>query len=339
MQVTVIGAGAVGGYLAARLALAGHRVSVVARGAQLAAMRHAGGLKLAAPDGTTTLAPVTPVELQALSGPADVVVLAVKAQDLAAVAPAVPAVSGPATVVVALQNGLPWWYFHRAGGPLDGLRLRSLDPEGSIEASIPTERVLGCVTWGSYDVPVPGTIRAASRPGARFTVGEPDGSASTRLAALVAGWNDAGVPTVATLDIRHEKWLKAWGNLAFNSIGALCHATVADTHDFAPSRALAATMMREAEAVAESVGVHFPMGVDERLATAATLGAVRSSTQQDVEAGRPLEVEALLGAVVEIARHTGVATPHLDAMYAALQLLDRVITRNRVRIAPLPLSG
>jgi 2-dehydropantoate 2-reductase len=337
MDVRVIGAGAVGGYIAARLALAGHGVSVVARGARLAAIR-SGGLRLLGSDGREEVAPVLAIDEAVAQPPADLVVLAVKAHQVAAVAPLVARLLAPQTVVVALQNGLPWWYFDGHGGALDGVRLASLDPDGAIAAHIPTRCVLGCATWGSFDVPAPGSVRTGVRPGARFTIGEPDGTSSERLRDVVEAWTRAGLATAATADIRRDKWLKAWGNLAFNSIGALCHATVADAHDYAPSRALAAAMMTEAEAVAASVGVRFPMGVEERLATAATLGTARSSTQQDVEAGRPLEVEALLGAVVEIARHTGVATPHLDAMTAALRLLDRIITRDRVRIAPQPLD-
>jgi 2-dehydropantoate 2-reductase len=338
MHVCVVGAGAVGGYVAARLARAGHAVAVVARGAQLDAIR-AGGLRLVGADGGVEDVRVRASDKAADLAPGDLVVLAVKAHQIAALAPTVAALLRPAGVVVALQNGLPWWYFDGLGGPLDGVRLDTLDPGGSIAAHIPTARVLGCVTWGSFEVLAPGTVRAAARAGARFSVGEPSGGRSSRLDALVATWNDAGIPTVACTDIRHEKWLKAWGNLAFNSIGALCHATVADVHAFAPSRALAAAMMREAEAVAGAVGVRFPMGVEERLDKAATLGDARSSTQQDVEAGRPLEVEALLGAIVEIARRTGVVTPCLDAMAASLRLVDHIITRDRVRFAVEPLQA
>ncbi|BBK41147.1 2-dehydropantoate 2-reductase [Allostella vacuolata] len=336
MRICIVGAGAVGGVIGHRLATAGHAVSLIARGPHLAAIRR-DGLGRLGPDGVLHRAPaVQAVERPAEAGPQDLVVLAVKSHQIPPLAPELPALFGADTPVVALQNGIPWWYFHRHGGALDGSRLESVDPDGVVSRHVEGRRVIGSVAWGAYDIPEPGVVRGGDTPRDRIPLGEPDGTSSERVAAIAATFAAAGIRAPVVPDIRAEKWVKAWGNAALNPIGALAHATLGEIHGFAPSRALARNLMAEVEAVARSVGIAFPMGLDDRLANSGTLGAVRTSTHQDVEAGRRLEVDALVGVIGEIGRLTGTPTPLLDAMHACCRLLDHVMAENRVRIATLP---
>ncbi len=334
MKFCVVGAGSVGGYLAVRLARAGHDVTVIARGRHLQAIR-ANGLRLVKNDGTAIAAAgLRATDKLSEVGRQDVIILAVKSHQIAAVAPELPALIGPQTLVLPLQNGLPWWYFFKHGGQFDGRRLQSVDPGGSIERHIPTDCVIGCVTWGGFDVAAPGVIHNEDQPTDRFPLGELDGSLSPRLQALSQSLEAAAIRAPVTTDIRTEKWLKVWGNLALNPIGALCHAPLGDIHAFEPTRAVAMKMMAEAQAVATKLGITFPMSLEQRLARAAELGAIRTSTQQDVEAGRALEVDALIGAVLEMAALVEVPAPYMDSLYACTRLLDRIITRDKLKFAP-----
>ena len=336
MKFCIVGAGSVGGYLAVRLARAGHRVCVIARGSHLAAIR-THGLKIVKNDGAVLAAPSVDARESAAGLPAqDVVILAVKAHQIAAVAPTLVPLIGPQTLVLPLQNGIPWWYFDRHGGPFDGHRLETVDPGGVIAAHIPVDRIVGCVTRGAYEVASPGVVHNEDSPGDRFPIGELDRSVTPRLQALSRTLEGAAIRAPVMADIRAEKWLKAWGNLALNPIGALCHASLGEIHAFAPTRALATRMMTEAQAIASRLGITFPVALESRLARAAELGAVKTSTQQDVEAGRPLEIEALVGAVLEIGQLVQVEAPQLQALHACTLLLDRIIVRDRVRFAPEP---
>jgi 2-dehydropantoate 2-reductase len=252
-------------------------------------------------------------------GPQDIVILAVKAHQLAAVAADVPRLFGPDTTVVTMQNGIPYWYFHRHGSAFEGLPVRSVDPDGVIARMIPAERVIGCVVYPASELVAPGVIRHIE--GDRLPVGELDGSSSERVARVAACLNAAGFKAPVLADIRAEIWLKLWGNLCFNPISALAHSTLAGICRFPPSRSLAAAMMLEAQAVAQQFGIAFRVSIDKRIAGAEKVGEHKTSMLQDIEAGRAPEVEALVGSVVELARLTGTPTPHIDAVYALVGLL------------------
>jgi 2-dehydropantoate 2-reductase len=322
MRIAIVGAGAIGGYLGVRLALAGAEVTLIARGAHLAAI-HQSGLALEYADGRREVAhPALATDDIAEAGTQDVVIVAVKAQSLPALAEPIRALYGPDTAVVFAQNGIPWWYFMRHGGPYEGRQITTVDPGGQIAAAVEIERVIGCVVYPAAAIAAPGVIRHIE--GNRFTLGEPDGSKSERILALSQLFASAGLKAPARPDIRTEIWIKLWGNLSFNPISALSRAT-ADLIIADPgTRALVAAMMAEAQQVAEALGIRFPLSIERRIKMAEDIGAHKTSMLQDVEAGKPTEVDALVGAVAELGRMVGIATPHIDAIYAAMKLLDQV---------------
>ena len=333
MKIAVVGAGAIGGYLGAKLARAGEDVTFIARNRNLAAI-NANGFKLILEDGTEELAPTArAVQRMADAGPQDVVLLTVKAHQVGDLLPELRDLFGPQTVVVTMINGIPWWYFHRLGGEFDGRQLDSVDPGGRIAAHIEPERLIGSVVYPAAELVEPGVVRLIE--GNRFTIGELNGERTERIDALSAALIRAGFKAPVSKDIRSELWIKLWGNLSFNPISALTHATLEDICRFPPSRALAAAMMAEAQAVAEKLGVQFKISLDKRIAGAEAVGAHKTSMLQDVEAGRPIEIEALVGAVVELGRITGVPTPSIDAIYAATRLLAHTLAaqHGRLRIA------
>jgi len=327
MRIAVVGAGAIGGYLAARLILSGQAVTVIARRANLAAIR-AEGLTLRLPDGTEeTARPALATDDAAAAGPHDVVIVAVKGQQLAALAPSLAPLLGPETAVVPAQNGIPWWYFQRYDGPFAGRRLESVDPGGAISAHIAPERVIGCVTYQAAELDAPGVVRFVE--GNRFTVGEPDGSKSPRVQALAEALNRAGLKCRVRSDIRTEIWVKLLGNMTFNPISALTGATLGELIDFAPTRELIAATMGEAQEVASRLGISLGITIEQRIRGAAQMGAHKTSTLQDIDSGRPTEVEWLVGAVSEIARWLELPTPRIDALYACLKLLERTTLTKR----------
>ncbi len=321
MRICVVGAGAVGGLMGAKLALSGADVTLIDQGAHLAALRE-NGLKLVMEDGTEHLArPAKATDSFNEAGAQDLVILALKAHHIESVAPAMPALFGPETMVVTVQNGLPWWYFQRHGGEFDGRRLQTLDPGGVIEANIEAERIIGCVVYPAAEVTAPGVVHHVE--GDRFPVGELDGSESDRVTSLSQTLIDAGFRSRVLDDIRSEIWLKAWGNLSFNPISALTHATLVDICRFPETRDLAANMMKEAEHIAHKLGIEFRHTIERRIEGAEAVGAHKTSMLQDVEAGRSLEVEALIGAVIELGRLTKTPSPSIDAVYACVKLLDK----------------
>ena len=333
MKIAVVGAGAIGGYLGAKLARAGEDVTFIARNRNLAAI-NANGFKLILEDGSEELAPTArAVQRMADAGPQDVVLLTVKAHQVGDLLPELRDLFGPHTLVVTMINGIPWWYFHRLGGEFDGRQLDSVDPGGRIAAHIEPERLIGSVVYPAAELVEPGVVRLIE--GNRFTIGELNGERTERIDALSAALIRAGFKAPVSKDIRSELWIKLWGNLSFNPISALTHATLEDICRFPPSRALAAAMMAEAQAVAEKLGVQFKISLDKRIAGAEAVGAHKTSMLQDVEAGRPIEIEALVGAVVELGRITGVPTPSIDAIYAATRLLAHTLAaqHGRLRIA------
>jgi 2-dehydropantoate 2-reductase len=316
MRIAIYGVGAIGGLLAAALARAGEEVSIVARGAHLEAIR-ANGLKLIDGKGEY-VAKVAASSSLADLGAQDCIVLGVKAHQVADIAPAVAAALGPETSILTAQNGIPWWYFHKIGGPHEGRRLASVDPDGRIEAALPSDRLIGSVVYPAGEIAAPGVIRHIE--GERFTLGELDGSTTPRATALSEALTRAGFKAPLSADIRAEIWMKIWGNATFNPVSALTGALLDQMCVHPQSRALIAELMAEVRAVGEALGVRFRLSIDKRIAGAQAIGAHKTSMLQDVEAGRAPEIEALVGAVIEMARLTGTPTPRLDTVYALVRL-------------------
>ncbi len=322
MRICVVGAGAIGGLMAAKLALAGNDVTVIDRGAHLTAIRE-NGLKLVWEDGSEHVARIEAVTKAAEAGPHDLVILAVKAHFLDQVARDIEQMMHAGTMIVTVQNGIPWWYFHKHGGPFEGHRLVSLDASGLLTRHIDADRIVGCVVYPAAAATEPGVVHHVE--GDRFPIGELDGSESERVQKLHDLLVDAGFRSRILDDIRSEIWLKAWGNLSLNPISALTHATMVDICRFPETRELAATMMREAQSIAEKLGVSFRHTIEKRIAGAESVGAHKTSMLQDVEAGRSLETEALIGAILEIGGLVDVPAPSIAAVYACVKLLNRVM--------------
>lgn len=330
MKTCVVGAGAIGGMLAARLSLAGEDVTVVDRGAHLEAIQRQ-GLRLIAADGTESVARnVRGVADCAAAGPQDLVILAVKSYLIEQVAPELPKLFGPETMLMTAQNGLSWWYFQRHGGPYDGRAVACLDPNGTIARHVDAARIIGCVVYPAGEVAAPGVIRHVE--GERFAIGELDGSHGERIARVADALTRAGFKAFVVDDIRAEVWLKLWGNMSFNPISALTHATLSDICRFPPSRELAAAMMREAQAIAGALGIAFRVPLEKRIAGAEKVGRHKTSTLQDIEAGREIETEALLGAVIELARLTNTPAPTCEAVYEMLALLARTMAEEHAGV-------
>jgi 2-dehydropantoate 2-reductase len=329
MKIAVIGVGAIGGYVGTRLALGGADVTFIARGANLAALREH-GIRLIMSDGSETAVPdVRATDDYAAAGPQDVVILAMKAHQVEAVAPRVPALFGPDTVVVPMQNGIPYWYFHGFPGELANSRITSVDPRGVIAQHIPGERIIGCVVYPAAELVAPAVIKHVE--GNRFPLGEPDGTSSERVNRLAQCFISGGLQAPVLENIRAEIWLKLWGNMTFNPISALSRATLAGMCQFPLSRALAKDMMLEAQAIANKLGVTFRVPLEKRIDGAERVGHHKTSMLQDVEAGRELEVDALIGSVIELARLTDTPTPHLDTVYALAKLLAKSIEDGKLR--------
>ena len=337
MKIAVVGAGAIGGYLGARLGLAGEDVTFIARNRNLAAI-NANGFRLILEDGRQQHATgVRAVNDMAQVGPQDAVLLTVKAHQVRDVLPGLRALFGPDTMVVTMINGVPWWYFHKLAGPYQDRRLESLDPDGMLAAHIEADRVIGSVVYPAAELVEPGVVRVIE--GNRFTLGEPDGSRSPRIDALSKTMINAGFKAPVSKDIRAEIWIKLWGNLSFNPISALTHATLEDICRDPATRALAAGMMREGQAVAEKLGVVFRISLDQRIAGAEAVGAHKTSMLQDVEHGRALELQALVGSVIELGRITDTPTPTIDAIHAVTSLLARTLAGAHGRLAIQPLDS
>ncbi|MGF1659165.1 MAG: 2-dehydropantoate 2-reductase [Rubrimonas sp.] len=314
MKICVFGAGAIGGYLAVRLANAGQEVSVVARGPHLAAIRE-NGLKLRI-DGREEVARIRAEEDAAALGPQDYVIVTLKAHSLPPVVDKLLPLFGPDTTFVTAMNGVPYWYFHGLEGQA-WRRVEAVDPGGKVSSAIPPERALGCVVYPATEVVEPGVIEHVS--GDRFTLGEPDGSKSERSQALSKAMIAAGFKAPVRPRIRDEIWVKLWGNLAFNPMSALTGQTLDVLATQPDLRAVARAMMVEGQQVAEALGVKFSIDVDKRIAGAAEVGAHKTSMLQDLERGRPMEIDALVTAVAELGAATGVATPTIDTVLALVR--------------------
>jgi 2-dehydropantoate 2-reductase len=334
MRYAIVGAGAIGGYLGARLALAGEQVTFIARNRNLAAINER-GFRLVLPDGSEQQASsLRAVQDMAEAGPQDAVLLTTKAHQVRELLPGLRSLLGPQTLVVPMINGLPWWYFQKLPGPYEGRVLASVDPDGALSAGIETERIIGSIVYPAAELVAPGLVRVIE--GNRFTLGELDGERTPRVEALSRSLMAAGFKAPVARDIRSELWVKLWGNVSFNPVSALTHATLQDICRFPPSRELVARMMTEARAVALELGVEFKVSLEQRIAGAEAVGAHKTSMLQDVEHGRALELEALVGSVVELGRITQTPTPTIDAIYAAASLLARTLSHERGRLAISP---
>ncbi|MFO1304739.1 MAG: 2-dehydropantoate 2-reductase [Burkholderiales bacterium] len=323
MRIAIIGAGAIGGYVGVKLALAGNDVTFMVRGANLEAIR-ANGMKLVMNDGTEHVARnVKATNDYAAAGPQDLVILAMKAHQVEAVCDDVSKLFGPDTVVVTMQNGIPYWYFHKHGGELAGTPVLTVDPSGAIGRAIPAERVLGCVVYPASELIAPGVVKHIE--GDRFPLGELDGSTSERVTRVSQAFEQAGFKAPVLADIRSEIWLKLWGNLTFNPISALTRATLVDICQYGPTRRLATAMMTEAQAVAHKLGITFRVPIEKRIAGAERVGKHKTSMLQDIEAQRAPEIEALVGSVVELGRLTHTPTPTIEAVYAMTTLLAQTV--------------
>jgi 2-dehydropantoate 2-reductase len=331
MRIAIVGAGAIGGYLGCRLAAAGAEVTFIARGANLQAILDR-GMKLILEDGTELQARgAQACEKMSEAGPHDVVLLTVKAHQVSAIAPDLRHLLHERTSIVTMQNGIPWWYFQKHGGEYEGNPVVAADPGGTIARHIDPARIIGCVVYPAANLVAPAVVQVVE--GNRFTLGELDGTTTPRLQAIAAALIGAGFKAPITNDIRSEIWLKLWGNLSFNPISALTHATLVDICQFGLTRDLATQMMTEAETIARKLGITFRVGIEKRIAGAEKVGAHKTSMLQDVEQGRPIEIDALVGSVVELGSLTGTPTPHISAMFACASLLAKTLNVRHGRLA------
>ena len=333
MKICVVGAGAIGGYLAVRLASAGHDVAVVARGPHLAAIQ-AQGLRLVEAEQELVAEHLIATDRIRDVGPQDIVLLTLKAHQIEPVVADLPALFGPETVMVTLQNGVPWWYFQRLGGQYADRVVKTVDPRGVLFNSIDPDRLIGCIAYPAATIAEPGVIRHIE--GNRFPVGELDGRESARVQRVHDVFTEAGFRSRVLDDIRSELWLKLWGNLTFNPISALTHSTLVDICQFSQTRQLAAAMMTEAQAVAERLGARFRVSLEKRIAGAEGVGKHKTSMLQDLEAGKPLEIDGMLGAVVELAEVTEVVVPTLRALYACVSLLNKTVQAEGIKVKGIP---
>ena len=335
MKIAIIGAGAIGGYVGAKLALAGEDVTFIVRGDNLKAISQ-NGMKLILPDGTEQVAThVKATDNYAAAGPQDMVILAMKAHQLEAVVVNLPLLLSPRTTIVTMQNGIPFWYFNKHGGPFEGRRVNSVDPDGRISDMIPADQVIGCVVYPASELIAPGVVKHIE--GDRFPIGEIDGSISERVARISACFSNAGFKAPVLDNIRAEIWLKLWGNLTFNPISGLTGSTLLEICQCALTRELAANMMREAQQVAEKLGIGFRVTLEQRITGAEKVGRHKTSMLQDIEAGRAPEIDALVGAVVELGDLTKTPTPHISTAYALVKLLAKTsVERAEKQNALLP---
>ncbi|HEU5218253.1 MAG TPA: 2-dehydropantoate 2-reductase [Gemmatimonadales bacterium] len=325
MRIVIAGAGAIGGYIGAKLARAGADVVLQARGAHLEAMRER-GLRVVSAEGDFEVRPQVTGSLASI-GTADVVILGVKAHSLTALAPELKPLLGPDTVVVSTQNGIPWWYFQGSGGDFDGVVLERVDPGGVIGAAIEPRRVVGSLAYFSTDLRAPGVIHHTE--GNRISLGEPGGERSDRVKRIAEALIGAGLRAPATTRIRHEIWVKLLGNVAFNPISALTGATLEEMVRHPAVSGVVREVMTETEAVAARLGIELSVTIDQRMAGAEKVGAHKTSMLQDFEAGRPMEIEAVVGAVIELGERLGVSMPATRAVYACAKFLDEHRDRRR----------
>jgi 2-dehydropantoate 2-reductase len=318
LKVGIVGAGAVGGFLGARLARAGVDVTLIARGPHLEAMKQS-GLRVIDSGGEWTVRVNATDDLAAMSD-ARAVFVTLKAHSVPPVAERLAASLGPDAVVVSAQNGIPWWYFQRYGGELEGIHLESVDPGGVVANAIDPRRVIGCVVYPATSLVSPGVIRHVE--GERFSLGELDGSQGDRILDISHVLAGAGLKAPVQQRIRAELWLKLLGNAVFNPLSALTHASLAAIAQSPLIADVVRSAMGEADAVARRLGIEIPVSIDQRIKGAARVGDHKTSMLQDLEAGRPMEIDALTGSIVELGDRLGVPVPHLKTLYSAVKLLQ-----------------
>jgi 2-dehydropantoate 2-reductase len=325
MKFAIVGAGAIGALVGGLLGRTGEEVTLIARGPHLRAMQDK-GLRIRGSMGDFDLS-VPATDDPGSVGPVDVVLLTVKAHSLTQIAPRIVPLLGPETSVVSAQNGLPWWYFFRHGGEWEGTILDSVDPGGVINRHIDASRVIGCVIYCTARIPEPGVVEVTE--GNRFPLGEPDGSKSERTRLVSEAFKKAGLRSAVRTDIRHDIWVKLMGNLAFNPLSALTRATLVEIVRFEGTREIATHVMTEIGEVTSRLGIDLGISIEQRLEGAASVGEHKTSMLQDVEAGRPLELESIVGAVVELAEKLHVEIPFTSTLYACTKLLERRLQRNQ----------
>ena len=326
MRIVIAGAGAIGGYIGARLARSGADVTLFARGPHLQAMSER-GLRVKSPEGDFEVRPRVSGDLAGI-GEADVVVLGVKAHSLPRLAPQLRTLFTSDTVVISTQNGIPWWYFQGHVGDLEGLRLESVDPGGVIAAAIDPARIVGSLAYFATEIVEPGLIRHIE--GNRISLGELDGTRSERCRTIAEAMIAAGFRCPITTRIRHEIWVKLLGNVSFNPISVLTGATLVEMVRHPEVSCLVRDVMTEAEAVAQCLEIELPISIDQRMAGAEKVGEHKTSMLQDLEAGRPMELEAVVGAVIELGGRLGVPMPATRAVYACVRLLGEHRTQRQV---------
>lgn len=320
MKICIFGAGAIGGYLGAKLAAHGTDVSLVARGAHLDAMR-TNGLRLIEETGETNVSVTASSDPQDL-GEQDYLLITLKAHSVPPMVEKMAPLIGKHTTILSCVNGVPWWYFYKFGGDLEGTQLESVDPAGAQWNGFGPEKVLGCVVYPAAEVVEPGIIKHIE--GNRFSLGEPDGQKSDRIVTLSRIFTEAGLKAPVRPRIRDEIWVKLWGNLSFNPISALTHATLDILCTDPSTRIVARNMMLEAQHIAEKLGVKFPIDVDRRIDGGAAVGAHRTSMWQDLDMGRPMEIDALVGSVKELGHITNTPTPTIDTVLGLIQMRGKM---------------
>lgn len=319
MRFAVVGAGAIGAFAGAMLTRSGENVTLIARGAHLRAMQ-ANGVRVRGSLGEFEARPDV-TDDPATIGAVDVVLLTLKAHSMTEMAPRLAPLLGPETCLVSAQNGIPWWYFYRHGGEWEGTHLETVDPGGVINKSIDPARVIGCVVYPSTIIVEPGIIEHIE--GTRFAIGEPDGSKSERCRRIADTFIKAGLRCPIRTDIRHDMWVKLMGSVAFNPISALTRATLIEIVRCAETRILATEIMNEAKDVAKRLSIDIGISIEQRLEGAEKHGHHKTSMLQDIESGRPLELEAIVGAIVELGNKLGLSLPCTRAVYACVKLLTR----------------
>jgi 2-dehydropantoate 2-reductase len=314
----VVGAGAIGAYVGASLVRGGADVTLVARGVHLEAMQRRGVRVLS--DRGDFQVDVKATDDATAAGPFDCIIVALKGHQLAGMLPTIERMSHAHTRVIPMQNGIPWWYFQRHGGPLEGLALESVDPGGKLARAFDPDRLVGCVIYSSTEIEEPGAIRHIE--GTRYALGRPDGSTDDSIIAIAAAMTAGGLKAPVEADLRSQIWLKILGNAALNPISALTHATIAGMLRDPAIEALIREIMTECTAVAAAVGIALPVSIDKRIDGARRVGEHKTSMLQDVERGRPLEYDCISGAVVELGRILGVPTPATSHVHVLTRLLD-----------------
>ncbi len=320
MKIAIVGAGAIGAFLGAKLALSGEDVYLIARGPHLRAMQ-ADGVRVRSPEGDFEAHPTATDDYESI-GPVDFVFLTVKAHSLTGIAPNLAPLLGPDTAVVSAQNGIPWWYFMGHGGPFDGESIESVDPGGVIAGAIDQSRIIGCVIYPSTAIVEPGVIEHIE--GNRFSLGELDGSSSDRCKRLAGAFIAAGLRAPIRGHIRHDMWIKLLGNVVFNPMSALTGATLVEMVTHPETSATVRAVMTEADEVAQGLGVRLPFTVEQRMEGARKVGAHKTSMLQDLDAGRPMELESVVGVVIELGEKLGLPMPLTRTLYSCARLLEQV---------------